>query len=411
LKNEPQLAMAHACRGLFSLLLGRKELVGVAGDALAAARAALTAAGPDPRAGAYTAALETYLAGRNLAAADIIDRYLASYPRDALATKLSHSIRFIMGDAPGMRASLEAGLDAACSVEATRGYINGCYAFALEETGDHGLAERTGVLAVTQTPNDAWGLHAVAHVYDMTARADAGAEWLENRERSWEHCNNFSYHVFWHLALFYLDTGDFDAVLRMYDEDIRLDKSDDYRDISNAASILTRLELEGVDVGSRWDELADISQERTDDGCVVFADLHYMLALLGGDRDAATHQLLNRMAQTAVAGTTQMDAVCRHPGLTSARGLAAFREGHYRVAFKHLNAAHDGMQQVGGSHAQRDVFQRVTVEAAIRSGAYSDARAFLRARAAHRGGVDAYTERRLAVIDELLSAPVFVNAY
>jgi hypothetical protein len=76
-----------------------------------------------------------------------------------------------------------------------------------------------------------------------------GLDWLTGREASWAHCNNFRFHVWWHRALMHLDLGEHDAALALYDADIRAEKTDDYRDISNAASLLARLELEGVDVG------------------------------------------------------------------------------------------------------------------------------------------------------------------
>ena len=80
--------------------------------------------------------------------------------------------------------------------------------------------------------------------------------------------------------------------LALYDADIRAEKTDDYRDISNGASLLARLELEGVNVGNRWDELADLSEKRATDGCLAFADLHYILALCGGDRHRAATGLI-----------------------------------------------------------------------------------------------------------------------
>ena len=55
----------------------------------------------------------------------------------------------------------------------------------------------------------------------------------------------------------HLDLGNYDKVLELYDEDIRKDKTDDYRDISNATSVLLRLEFDGVDVGTRGDEPLD----------------------------------------------------------------------------------------------------------------------------------------------------------
>ena len=85
----------------------------------------------------------------------------------------------------------------------------------------------------------------------------------------------------------HLDRGELDVALALYDTKIRQDKTDDYRDIANATSLLMRLELEGMDVANRLDELADFSENRTKDSCLVFADLHYMLALAGANRPDA----------------------------------------------------------------------------------------------------------------------------
>ncbi len=408
LKAAPAFAIAEACRGLFSLLLGRRELIATAQEALAKAKEITASHGGDVRTNAYIAALEAYLAGQLAKSAAIFDTLLETHPRDAMAIKLGHAIKFILGDALGMRTSLEAVMPQFRGTNATDGYMHGCYAFALEETGDQRAAEIAGKHALDLVSDDAWGLHAVAHVYDMTARARDGVTWLESRTDAWAHCNNFRYHVYWHLALFYLDTGAHDEVLRLYDMEIRQDKTDDYRDISNAASLLSRLEIEGVDVGARWEELAALSEHRVDDGCAVFADLHYMLSLLGGERKAATEQLLHRMRRDANRNDGDMDRVADHPGLNAASGLVAFRDGNYTNAFANLSAARPAMQTVGGSHAQRDVFERITIEAAIRAGAFEEARTLVDERAAKRGGVDGYTASRGTLLDGLLTTPVAV---
>ena len=58
------------------------------------------------------------------------------------------------------------------------------------------------------------------------------------------------------------------------------------------------------------------------------------------------------------------------------------------------------LQQIGGSHAQRDVFDRITIEAALRGGYAGAARALLRDRMARRAGsVDGYAAARLSLID------------
>ncbi|MEM9268824.1 MAG: tetratricopeptide repeat protein, partial [Pseudomonadota bacterium] len=321
-----------------------------------------------------------------------------STPQDVLAMKLVQAIHFVLGQPKEMRVSIERILPQ-YSDHPGLGYLKGCYAFALEETGDYLRAETIGREGLLLCPDDAWGLHAVALVYDMTARAEDGLFWLSGRESAWEHCNNFRYHVWWHIALMKLDLGQVDDVLSLYDTEIRADKTDDYRDISNAASLLSRLEVEGVDIGDRWDELAALSERRTGDGCVVFADLHYMLSLIGGGKQDAQKTLLARMAADAERRETDIDVITRHPGLSAAAGLEAFGEGAYAKAFLNLTAARNDLQSIGGSHAQRDVFERLTIEAGLRGGYLNATERMLLDRTHRRGGYeDGYTARRLALI-------------
>ncbi len=395
LAAAPDFALGQAIRGVSCLLLGRSEMVEIARQAFAAA---LQGAPATMREIAFVHALGDWIGGRPSRAAARIQVILNLNPRDALAMKMIQAIHFVMGRPHAMRASVEA-VAAAWDDHPARGYLLGCHAFALEETGEYGAAERMGIEGVALAPDDAWGLHAVAHVYDMTGRARDGLAWLTGRESSWAHCNNFRFHVWWHRALMHLDLGQYDVALAHYDADIRAEKTDDYRDISNAASLLSRLELEGVDVGNRWDELADLSENRATDGCLAFADLHYMLALCGGERDAAAAGLIARMQATRTA-VNEAQRIIAHPGLHMAQGLQAFAAGDYSGAFVHLRAGRTDMQAIGGSHAQRDVFERITIEAAIRGGYIDAADTLLRARMTQRAGTaDGYAAARLALID------------
>lgn len=396
LAAAPDFALGQAIRGLSCLLLGRAEMLPVARQAYGAA---LQGAPGTMREIAFVHGLGDWLAGQPSRAAARLQVMLNLHPRDALAMKMIQAIHFVMGRPEAMRASVE-GVLPAWDDHPARGYLLGCHAFALEETGEFARAEVTGRQGVDLAPDDAWGLHAVAHVHDMTGRARDGLDWLSGREASWSHCNNFRFHVWWHRALMHLDLGEYDIALSHYDADIRAEKTDDYRDISNAASLLSRLELEGVDVGPRWEELADLSETRAADGCLAFADLHYMLALCGGARDKAAASLIARMQTTKPAGN-EAQRVIAHPGLHIAQGLQAFAGGEYSIAWMHLRAGRGDLQQIGGSHAQRDIFDRITIEAALRGGYMEAADGLLRDRLARRGGaVDGYAAARLTLIDQ-----------
>ena len=399
---DADLAMAHLAKGFFMLLLGRRELVETAREAHDTATR-IMAGDATPRERGYGEALALYLAGDMGGCAEGLDRVLRDYPRDGFALKLGQSIRFVMGDGAGMRRSIEAVRGAYGADHPAAAYVNGCYAFALEETGDYRAAEARGRDAVLRAADDAWGVHAVAHVFDMTNRSREGVTWLSNQPETWAHCNNFRYHVWWHLALFHLDRGEHDEVLRLYDTEIRAEHTDDYRDISNGASLLVRLELDGVDVGDRWQELADLCAARTDDRCVVFADLHYVLALGQGDAHGQACKLLQSMKKAAMTDTT-MGNVAADAGVAAATGLIRFANGDYADAHAALAAARPHMQRVGGSHSQRDVFERLTIDAALRAGRLDEARILLDDRTRARGALDGYAEKRLSRIGMFESA-------
>lgn len=399
IESDPGFALSVVSKGLFCLLLGRRELFNIAQQAEVRARQLVIDRPISPREKVFLDALCDWNLGFPSRAANRLDQLLLENPADALAMKLVQAIRFVLGDANGMRHSIERVVAQISNDHPAYGYALGCNSFALEETGEYRLAESVGRLGMQLSPDDAWGLHAVTHVYDMTNDIYAGIEWLSTHTHAWEHCNNFRYHVWWHLALMHLDRGEIDAVLDLYDAKIRNDKTDDYRDISNASSLLSRLELEGYHVGSRWEELADLSEARSSDGCLAFADLHYALCLIGGNRKQALSGLLVRMRRDADAEANEVAQVVKHPGLSAAQGLEAFGEGNYALAFRHLSGARDAMVTIGGSHAQRDIFERLTIESAMRSGYFDAAERFLKDRTKLRGGkMDQFATVR---IDEL----------
>ncbi|QBY01012.1 tetratricopeptide repeat protein [Rhodophyticola sp. CCM32] len=401
LTTAPDFALGHAVKAMFYLLLGRRELVATAQDALTQAKSALTTSSVTRREQRYVQALDIWMQGHPKAALDIFADILRQHPDDALAMKLDHALRFMLGDSTGMRRMIETVMPAYGTDHAARGYLLGCHAFTLEETGEYAAAQAAGRAGLELCPDDAWGLHAVAHVHDMTADAKGGLQWLTGREAAWAHCNNFRYHVWWHKALMHLDLGQIGHVLDLYDTEIRREKTDDYRDISNATSLLSRLELEGVNVGDRWEELAEFSAKRTEDGCLIFADLHYLLALVGDHRDQAIRDLMGRLHRDAARAATDIEKTMANPGLSAAAGLEAFGEGRYGQAFLALARARKTMQQAGGSHAQRDVFERLTIDAGIRAGFLDEAEGILADRTARRDGcLDGYALTRQGLIED-----------
>ncbi len=397
LAADPLFAQGHATKGLLLLTLARAELVAQAQACLVTARACAAARPTPERERRYIAALQLWLDGEPARAADVFEVVLSDWPRDALAFKLVQAIRFMIGDIKGMARAGATALATFADSSATSGYVRGCQAFALEELGHLPEAEAMGREAVVLAPRDAWGRHAVAHCFEMTGRARDGVAWL-GYSRNWEHCSNFGFHLHWHMALFQLELGAIDAVLDLYDTAVRAVPTDDFRDLANAASLLQRLELEGVDVGDRWDELALIAEGRVHDRRLVFADLHYMLALLGAGRDEAAQTVAQNLVRDSQIDGSHDARVAGETGAATAQGIIAFRRGDYAEAARLLRAGAPRRVGAGGSNAQRDVFEQICLESLVRAGDFAAAETLLTQRLQARGGHNRFAARRLGRI-------------
>jgi tetratricopeptide (TPR) repeat protein len=277
------------------------------------------------------------------------------------------------------------------------GFVLGMQAFALEETGAYDAAERIGRAAVERNPADVWATHAVAHVMEMTGRTADGAAWLDGLAANWAEINNFTYHVWWHRALFALERGEFDAALALYDREVRPESTRDFRDVTNATVLLWRFDQEGIDTGDRWVELAGHSAERAGEHVLAFADVHYMMALASVDDRAPARELARTADAYAARDDETQAGVMRASGGPICQAILAYREGDYGRAVDVLFPVRDVIRYIGGSHAQRDVFHQMLIEAAIRAGRAPLARALLSERLQQRPA-SRLTWRRMACV-------------
>lgn len=383
LTADPGLIAGHALHGLANVILARAETVEAAKSILATARSALATRAPGTMSErALVDALALAVAGELKAAAGRLDQHLEDRPTDFLAVKLSHAFRFMSGQNAEMIALTRHILPCWSAADGGYGFVLGCHAFGLEETGHYGAAERYGREAYETEPADAWGLHAVSHVMEMSHRIEEGADLLEGARENWTRCNNFGFHIAWHLALFRLEQGRADAVLDLYDRDIRPVQTDDFRDMANAASMLWRLELDGVPVGDRWAALREVASQRRRDMSYVFGTLHYLLALAGSGDKSGVADLMASLAAEAHGANGDQSQVAATIGLPMAETITALASGRKSTA--DLVSLAERLGGIGGSHAQRDVFMRTLLVAAARHGTASEVLSIAKVRHAVR---------------------------
>lgn len=359
LAKDPQCTLGHLLRGYAVCFLGRRDLHSDVRRHLEKAAIGMKENGSIERERVLYRALQSWLGGDGRAAVGELTRWVEGSPSDALAFRLEHSIRFQLGDSHGMLSSAERAIRSVDRSDPSYGYMLGCLAFALEETGAFSDGERAGREAISRNSHDAWAIHAVAHVLLATDRLDEGVEWLSDHRAIADDLGNFAGHIAWHEALFLLDLGELDRVLELYDRRIAVYPKRDYRDISNATSLLVRLENAGVDVGSRWAAPVEAARERWGDHGLAFADLHYALALVGGGEVELARGYLSSMEDAASHREDEQAIVIRDVGLPAAREIVETIAGTSSNLNRHVALHRGDLAKIGGSWAQRAILDWV----------------------------------------------------
>ncbi len=386
---DPEFGLAHCVKGYFTMLSYKQANVPIAAEAAQMARQHATKA--TVREQQHVAALESWIAGDLNRMLSIWETILADDPLDILAFRLAHFNNFWLGRPQEMRASVERILSLSMWNRDLSGYgtLLSCRCFAFEECGDYANAEPAGRTAIEIDPADLWGAHAVAHVMEMQGRHSDGIAWLEGLERHWAGANNLAHHLWWHRSLFHLERREFEAVLDLYDRRFRNLASpltqaqpDLYIDVQNAASMLFRLERQGVAVGDRWIEIADKAAARIGDCRSAFTLPHWMMALAASGRHDAARQMLGAMQEFGRGAETLAPIVGRI-ALPVSEAVLAHRQGEYSRAVELMKPILDEMHLLGGSHAQQDVLEQLYLDSALRADRGDDVRVAL-ARAAAR---------------------------
>jgi hypothetical protein len=285
------------------------------------------------------------------------------YPRDLASLKLGHYHLFNLGDSPGMLRTALAALPAAGDVP----YLHGMLAFAWEQC--HLLEEAEGAArkAIGMRRKEPWAHHALAHVMLTQGRIREGHAFLQDVSTTWTGLNSFmETHNWWHQALFALELDRHDEVLQLYDRQVWGVAKDYSQDQINAVSLLARLELAGVDVGDRWQDVGSYLAARLGDQVLPFLDMQYLYGLARGGR-AEADTLMRNIESHAAQAPPHAAAAWQRVCVPASRGLLAHARGDHERAAGELGQALPRLAEIGGSHAQRDLFAQVHLDAMVRS--------------------------------------------
>jgi tetratricopeptide (TPR) repeat protein len=381
LKADPDFALGHVLRGYFNMLSYNKANLPAAAEALADARK--HAKRTTTREAAHIEALARWIDGDLDRMLDVWENIIAEHPHDVMAFRLHHFNAFWLGRPATMQAGVERVFSHWSPELPGWGMVLACRCFAHEESGNYVLAEAAGRLAIEVDPGDLWAAHAVAHILEMQGRRSEGIDWLKRLEPNWDGANNLKHHLFWHRAMFHLERREFDEVLSLYDHGFRdlgspltLAIPDMYIDVQNAASMLFRLERQGVAVGDRWVELADKAETRVGDCLSAFTLPHWMMALAATGRTDAAQRMIDAMRAFA-RGNGPIERLVARIALPLCEAALAHRQGRHADVLKLMRPIIGDMFLLGGSHAQQDVLEQLFLDSALKSASEGDVRLML----------------------------------
>jgi hypothetical protein len=397
-EKAPDNCLANAYGGLVWMFLEAPEAPARAAKYLARAQAA--APGASRREQLIVEVLAAWSRDDVPLAIQLCDDIAAAFPRDLAIVKLNQYLNFNLGRFPEMLRAGEAVLEANRDVA----YMHGMMAFAYEQCHLLEEAEAAAREAIRLRRKEPWAQHALAHVMITQGRIDEGAAFLEGVQDTWVGLNSFMYtHLWWHLALFYLSQGRFEAVLAIYDRHVWGIAKDYSQDQIGAVSLLARLELAGAEVGERWRELGACLAARGPDTAQPFLSLQYLYGLARAGRPEA-ETLMAAIRERARTAPDFAAHAWREAALPVAEGLLAYARGDYAAAEARLTPALPQLLIIGGSHAQRDLFDQMRLDAVLRGGGWSIAQQLLeQRRASDRDGVP--VNRALARVYQALELP------
>jgi hypothetical protein len=373
-RENPDSCLANTYAGFMWMLLEAPEAAQRAAQFLAAAeRAAVHAT---RREQLNVGVLRAWVADDLPSALHLCDQVTDEFPRDLAVAKIHQYFEFNHGNSPAM-------LRVALKIRAAAAdvpYVHGMAAFAYEQCHLLEDAESSARTAMAMRRKEPWAQHALAHVLLTRGRVDEGAQFLEAASETWVGLNSFMLtHGYWHLALFYLSQGRDQATLDVYDQHCWGIAKEYSQDQINAISLLARCEIAGVDVGDRWQDVADHLEPRAHDTVQPFLTLQYLYGLARARRPQAA-TLLDAVREQAHGAPPFTRAVWLEVALPACEGLYAYAQGDHDLAWRKLEAVIPRLTEIGGSHAQRDLFEQILLDAALKSGRLISAQQMLELR-------------------------------
>ena len=333
-------------------------------------------------------AVSRWINGKGPDSIALIKEHLAEFHQDGLLLRLAHRL-YMQGcsgagspDFPPEYLALLRSVEAHCNDDWA---FLAEYAFAHHETGQLDAAMDLAQRSLDMNPINAVACHSMTHVHFERGDATSGEDFLGGWLQGFDAPATSYVHLSWHLALFELAQGKYQETLDRYENFIRpsvVAKS--MSTLNDSASLMWRLQMYGGSPPPKpWEEVLTLAAPAAERPGAAFRDAHAALAFAGGGDHEAMAKMTERLRKSAQDG----DSFAREVVLPLAEGIEAFGQGRYTQAVSFLEPVFPQLVRIGGSHAQREVFEDTMLEAYIRAEQFEKAEHMLNTRLRQRDSV------------------------
>src|SRR6202045_2399502 len=352
--NDPDFALAHVANARLLQIRARMPEARAA-----AARAEALRDRVSLREKGHLDAIAAAVRGSATEALDLVRSHAAVYPRDALPLSLALGVFGLLGFS-GRVDHHEAQLALLQELAPSWGedwWFLGYLGWAYIETGAVEIGTRLVERSLAGTPRNAHAAHQRVHGFFESGDAAGGAAFLEAWLPDYDRAGQLHCHLSWHLALFELARGAAARARATYLDSIRpsVAQSAPMLSLADSASFLWRWRLYGAapPLDQQWGEVAAHARRHFPQASLSFADLHAALAEAATGDDEFVQRRIGGLHHLARDGRLPSGNVA--PALYA--GAAALARGANAEAARLLEAAHPDLPRIGGSHAQREVFE------------------------------------------------------
>ena len=376
-------AFAHACQAYFDMQKARPD------EAKKGMALALSLSdGASRRERQQMQAVAHWINGKGRDSIALIKEHLGEFPRDGLLMRLAHRL-YMLGcsgagspNFPPEYLALLKSVEPHCIDDWA---FLAEYAFAHHETGHLDEAWQYAQTSLDMNPVNAVASHSMTHVHFERGDASAGEEFLGGWLKAFDSPASSYVHLSWHLALFELALGKYKETLDRYEDYIRPSVvSKAMSTLNDSASLMWRLQIYGgMPPDKPWEEVLVLATPAAQRPGAAFRDAHAALAFAGSGEFGLMEQMLDRLRKAADEG----DLFVKDVVLPLAGGIDAFAREDYAEAVRMFEPVFPQLVRIGGSHAQREVFEDTVLEAYIRAEEWHKAEAMLNERLQRRDSV------------------------